>query len=76
VPKANATTLDFTAPTAESPKAEIGRLDFELTYDAASKTINGTATLYLVLLGSDPLVAGALKDGRQFAITGQRVEAP
>jgi hypothetical protein len=67
VPKANATTLDFTAPTAESPKAEIGRLDFELTYDAASKTINGTATLYLVPLGSDPLVAGALKDGRQFA---------
>jgi hypothetical protein len=74
-PKASATTLDFTAPTAESPKGGIGRLDFELTYDAASKTIDGTATLYLIPLGSDPLVAGALKDGRQFAITGQRVEA-
>jgi len=75
-PKASATTLDFTVPTAEGSKAEIGRLDFELTYDPASKPINGTATLYLVPLGSDPLVAGALKDGRQFAITGQRVEAP
>ena len=63
-------------PTAASPKAEIGRLDFELTYDAASKTIDGTATLYLIPLGSDPLLAGELKDGRQFEIVGQRVQAP
>jgi hypothetical protein len=38
--------------------------------------LNGTATLYLVPLGQDPLAAGELKDGRQFDITGQRVAAP
>lgn len=71
-----ATTLDFTVPTADKARAEIGRLDFKLTYDAAGKTLTGTATLYLVPLGQDPLVAGELKDGRQFDITGQRVVAP
>jgi hypothetical protein len=43
--KLHAVTLDFTTPTAEAPKADIGRLDFDLAYDAASKTIKGTATL-------------------------------
>jgi hypothetical protein len=71
-----ATTLDFTAPTADKPAAEIGRLDFKLTYDSGGKSLSGTATLYLVPLGQDPLVAGELKDGRQFEITGQRVAAP
>ena len=75
-PKVTATTLDFTVPTAANPKAEIGRLDFELTYDPASKTIDGTAILYLIPLGSDPLLSGELKDGRQFEIVGQRVQAP
>jgi hypothetical protein len=68
--------LDFTTPTAEAPKAEIGRLDLDLTYDAASKTIKGTATLRLVPLGSDPLTPGEIGSGRQFEIVGQRVEAP
>jgi hypothetical protein len=74
--KAHAITLDFTTPTAEAPKAEIGRLDLDLTYDAASKTIKGTATLRLVPLGSDPLTPGEIGSGRQFEIVGQRVEAP
>jgi len=42
--------LDFTTPT----KAEIGRLDLDLAYDPAGKTIKGTATLRLIPLGSDP----------------------
>lgn len=73
--KLHAITLDFTTPTAEQPKADIGRLDFDLAYDPASKTIKGTAVLRLVPLGSDPLAPGK-GDGRQFEITGQRVEAP
>jgi hypothetical protein len=71
-----ATTLDFTVPTADKSHAEIGRLDFKLTYDAASKSLRGTATLYFVPLGQDPLAVGELKDGGQFDITGQRVAAP
>jgi ketosteroid isomerase-like protein len=71
-----ATTLDFTVPTASKSHAEIGRLDFKLTYDAAGQTLRGAATLYLIPLGQDPLAAGELKDGRQFEITGQRVAAP
>lgn len=73
--KVHAVTLDFTTPTAEKPKAEIGRLDFDLAYDPASKTIKGTATLRLIQLGDDPLAPGE-GSGRQFEITGQRVEAP
>jgi hypothetical protein len=73
--KLHAVTLDFTTPTAEKPKAEIGRLDFDLSYDAASKTIKGTATLRLIPLGADPLKPGE-GSGRQFEIVGQRVEAP
>ena len=72
--KVHAVTLDFTTPTAEAPKAEIGRLEFDLAYDPAAKTIKGTATLALVPLGSDPLKPG--QGGRQFEITGERVEAP
>ena len=71
-----ATTLDFTEPTAAKPDAEIGRLDFKLSYDVGGKSLSGTATLYLVPLGQDPLAAGELKDGRQFEITVQRVAAP
>jgi len=73
--KLHAVTLDFTKPTLEAPKADIGRLDFDLAYDPASKTIKGTATLRLIPLGSDPLAA-ATGPGRQFDIVGQRVEAP
>jgi hypothetical protein len=73
--KLHAVTLDFTTPTVEAPKADIGRLDFDLAYDPASKTIKGTATLRLVPLGSDPLAPGE-GAGRQFEIIGQSVEAP
>jgi hypothetical protein len=73
--KLHAITLDFTTPTAEQPRADIGRLEFDLVYDPASKTIKGTATLRLVPLGSDPLAAGD-GGGRQFEVKGQRVEAP
>jgi hypothetical protein len=71
-----ATTLDFTEPTAERPKAEIGRLDLKLTYDAATRSLSGTGTLYFVPIDQDPLASSGLEDGRQFDITGQRVEAP
>jgi hypothetical protein len=74
--EASATTLDFTEPTAAKPNADIGRLDFKLTYDPATQTLSGIATLYLVPLGQDPLATSELKDGRQFDITGQRVAAP
>ncbi len=69
-------TLDFTTPTAEEPRLQIGRLDFDLVYDAASKTIKGTATLRLIPLGADPLTPLESWSGRQFEIVGQRVEAP
>ena len=72
--KARATTLDFTEPTAENPKAGIGRLDFEFTADKESDALLGSATLYLVPLDADPLDEDALKDGRQFDITTERVE--
>ena len=55
--------MDFTTPT----KAEIGRLDLDLAYDPAGKTIKGTATLRLIPLGSDPLAPGegsGLRDRR------------
>lgn len=70
-----ATTLDFTLAAQES-KAQIGRLDFDLGYDADKRTIAGTATLYLLPFETDPLAPGELKDGRRFEITGRRVEAP
>lgn len=69
-----ATTLDFTEPKAGA--ADIGRLDFKLRYDGEAKSVSGTATLYLVPLGQDPLAAGELKDGREYDIAGQRVAAP
>jgi hypothetical protein len=69
------TTLDFTAPAAGDAKGGIGRLDFDLSLDGASKTIGGTATLYLLPLDGDPLAEAALKDGREFEITGRRVGA-
>jgi len=72
----SATTFDFTEPDAEHPKADIGRLDFNLTYDPGNKTVSGTATLYLLPLVQDPLAPSELKNGRQFDITSQRVEAP
>jgi hypothetical protein len=71
----SATTLDFTAPTAGS-EGGIGRLDFDLAYDAESHTLSGTATLYLIPLDGDPLAKDALKDGRAFEITGERMGAP
>lgn len=73
--KLSGTTLDFTAPTAEDSKGGIGRLDFDLTFDSAAKTLGGTAMLYLLPLDGDPLDAGALKDGREFQITARRVGA-
>jgi hypothetical protein len=73
--KVHAVTLDFTTPTAEKPKADIGRLDLDLAYDPATKTIKGTATLRLIPLGDDPLKPGE-GNGRQFEIAGDRVEAP
>jgi hypothetical protein len=73
--KVHAVTLDFTTPTAAAPKAEIGRLDFDLVYDPASRAIKGTARLSLVPLGSDPLKP-AEGGGREFDIVGQAVEVP
>lgn len=69
--KVAATTLDFTAATSNTA-AGIGRLDFELTYNPAGRTLDGAATLYLLPLDGDPLDPAALKDGRQFAIAGRR----
>ncbi|HEX2447027.1 MAG TPA: DUF4440 domain-containing protein [Methyloceanibacter sp.] len=74
--KARATTLDFTLPTAEHPAAGIGRLDFEFAADPGTHALSGTARLYLVPLGSDPLDEAALKDGREFDITTERIEVP
>jgi hypothetical protein len=74
--KARAITLDFTEPTTDHPKPGIGRLDFEFAMNPDGDALTGTATLYLVPLGSDPLDEGALKDGRQFAITAERIRAP
>lgn len=73
--KARGTTLDFTLPATGQPKAEIGRLDFEFTLNPENEALTGTATLYLLPLGSDPLDEAAPKDGRQFAITTERIEA-
>ena len=70
-----ATTLDFTSSKAGEPQGGIGRLDFDLAFDDANQAVAGTATLYLLPLDGDPLDASALKDGREFEITGQRVRA-
>jgi hypothetical protein len=74
--KVRVLTLDFTTPTPDAPRAQIGRLDLDLAYDAGSKTIKGTGTLHLIPLGGDPLIPGELGGGRQFEIVGQRIEAP
>lgn len=73
--KVKATTLDFTAP-ADGSERKIGRLDFDLNYQADKKTIAGNATLYFVPLDADPYASDGLKDGLQFDISGQRIEAP
>lgn len=70
--KVTATTLDFTEPKAGS-EGGIGRLDFDLAYNPDGQTLSGTATLYLIPLDGDPLAKDTLKNGRKFAITGQRL---
>jgi hypothetical protein len=70
--KVTATTLDFTAPTADA-KAGIGRLDFDLATSSDRQTLSGTATLYLIPLDGDPLDQASLKDGRTFEVTGRRI---
>ncbi len=74
--QARATTLDFTDPSPDHPKADIGRLDFAFTSSPGTDTLKGTATLHLVPIGSDPLDERALTGGRQFDITAERIEAP
>ncbi len=74
--KALATILDFTFASASESKQQIGRLDFEVRLDAETKMIGGSIVLYFVPLAGDPLAASALRDGRGFEFTGQRVEAP
>jgi hypothetical protein len=73
--KARATTLDFTLPAAGDSKPRIGRLDMNFSYDAKTKTITGTGVLYFVPLTADPMQPSELKDGRDFELTGERVEA-
>lgn len=73
---ARATVLDFTFVAPGEPRAQIGRLDLEMSYDEETKTVHGTATLYLVPLTSDPLQPAELGEGRDFELTGERVEAP
>jgi hypothetical protein len=68
--------LDFTTRTAASPKAEIGRLDFDLTYDSAGKTIKGTATLRLIPLGSDPLASGNSRSSDSVSRDSKNAGAP
>ena len=51
-----------------------GRLDFDLTVTPETDSLSGTATLYLVPLADDPLAEDKLKNGRTFAITGQRLK--
>jgi ketosteroid isomerase-like protein len=72
--KVSATTLDFTAATADA-KPGIGRLDFNLAYSAGTEKLSGTATLYLLSLDADPLDPASLKDGRSFEVTGRRIGA-
>ena len=68
--------LDFTFAAQGDPKAQIGRLDIEVSYDETAKTISGTAVLYFLPLASDPLASAGLGEGRHFKLTGVRVEAP
>ena len=74
--KALATVLDFTFARPSGPKQQIGRLNFEVHYDAETKMVGGSIVLYFMPLAGDPLAASALRDGRGFEFTGQRVEAP
>ena len=68
--------MDFTLPAAGESKSRIGRLDMDFSYDVKNKTIIGTGVPYFVPLTADPMQASELKDGRDFKLTGQRVEAP
>jgi hypothetical protein len=68
--------LDFTFVAQGDRKAQIGRLDIEVSYDETAKTISGTAVLYFLPLMSDPLSSAELGEGRYFKLTGVRVEAP
>jgi hypothetical protein len=68
--------LDFTFVAQGDQKAQIGRLDIEVSYDETAKTISGTAVLYFLPLMSDPLSSAELGEGRHFKLTGVRVEAP
>ena len=68
--------LDFTFVAPGEPKAQIGRLDIEVSYDRTAKTISGTAVLHILPLASDPLSPAELGEGRHFKLTGVRLEAP
>ncbi len=72
--KLRATTLDFIEGGGD--EKGIGRLDFDLAYDAGKRSLKGTAVLYLVPLSNDPLKPGNPADGREFEITAQRGAAP
>jgi ketosteroid isomerase-like protein len=73
--KVKATTFDFTEP-AGGVKGEIGRLDFDLAYDAGKRTLKGGAVLNLLPLSDDPLKPGKPAGGRAFEIVAQRIPAP
>ena len=74
--KLSATMLDFTLPTADWPKQQIGRLDIEATVDAAKGTMSGTMKLYLAEIDADPFADAKLAMDAEGQFDAVRITAP
>jgi hypothetical protein len=67
---------DFTLPTVDWPKQQIGRLDIEATVDAAKGTMTGTMKLLTAPLDGDPLANAELAEDAAGQFSAVRITAP
>ncbi len=72
----SATILDFTVPTADWPKQQIGRLDIDGTIDTKKGTMSGTMTLLFAPLDDDPFMAAELAEDAAGTFSAIRITAP
>ena len=72
----SATILDFTLPTVDWPKQQIGRLDVAATVDPAKGTMSGKETLLVAAIDDDPIANAKLVEDAEGQFTAVRITAP
>jgi hypothetical protein len=72
----SAVILDFTFPSKNGEKQQIGRLDLDAVYDTGTGKLESQTTLYFAPLSGNPMDKSALSQGQRFRIIGEKVSAP